>query len=186
MDRFSKCCSIIFHFYGGTWICDNTAQEMVPLKMKNNCSGNGTPKMKKSTTNKAKRKMFGLKIKMFLSSRHSCRRNRAPGLGVGLLPDGWIQPRLGCGVGIPCLRHAGPAPQVSGAVGFASFPEIEFLNGSVEVSGHKLESSQARVFVWFSTLIFRSPKCYSWVDSIVMFCGFLKPEKSMFFFKIRQ
>ncbi len=34
-------------------------------------------------------------------------------------------------------------------------PVMEFLNGFlVEVSGHKLESSQTRVFVWFSNLIF--------------------------------
>jgi hypothetical protein len=32
---------------------------------------------------------------------------------------------------------------------------MELLNGIfIEVSGHKLESSQTRVFVWFSTLIF--------------------------------
>jgi hypothetical protein len=37
----------------------------------------------------------------------------------------------------------------------ATVPEMEFLNAIlVEVSGHKLESSQTRVFVWFSTLIF--------------------------------
>ncbi len=36
-----------------------------------------------------------------------------------------------------------------------SSPKMEFLNGifSIEVSGHELESSQARVFVWFSILI---------------------------------
>jgi hypothetical protein len=34
-------------------------------------------------------------------------------------------------------------------------PETEFLNIIlVEVSGHKLKSSQTRVFVWFSTLVF--------------------------------
>ncbi len=35
-------------------------------------------------------------------------------------------------------------------------PEMEFLNNIVlvEVSGHKLESSQTRIFVWFCTLIF--------------------------------
>ncbi len=33
----------------------------------------------------------------------------------------------------------------------------------VEVSGHKLESSKTRVFVWFSTLVFHSTKCYSWI-----------------------
>jgi hypothetical protein len=33
--------------------------------------------------------------------------------------------------------------------------EMEFLNGIlVEVSGHKLEPSQTKVFVWLSTLIF--------------------------------
>ncbi len=32
-----------------------------------------------------------------------------------------------------------------------TYPEMEFL---VEVSRHKLESSQAQVFVWFSTPIF--------------------------------
>jgi hypothetical protein len=33
---------------------------------------------------------------------------------------------------------------------------MEFLNGIlVKVSGHELESSQSRVFVWFSTLIFQ-------------------------------
>jgi hypothetical protein len=37
----------------------------------------------------------------------------------------------------------------------------------VEVSGHKLESSQTRVFVWISTLtvFFRSTDCYSWKES---------------------
>ncbi len=35
----------------------------------------------------------------------------------------------------------------------------------VEVSRHKLESSQTRVFVRFSTLVFCSKKCYSWIDS---------------------
>jgi hypothetical protein len=49
-----------------------------------------------------------------------------------------------------------------GLVRYQSFArilhEMAFL---VEVSGHKLESSQARVFVWFSTLIFSSTKCYS-------------------------
>ncbi len=35
-------------------------------------------------------------------------------------------------------------------------PEMDFLNAAtlVEVSGHKLESSQTRVSVWFSTPIF--------------------------------
>ncbi len=48
-----------------------------------------------------------------------------------------------------------------------------------EVSGHKLESSQTRVFVWFSTVFFCSTKC-SWIDSSFfvsrIFCGVLKPE----------
>jgi hypothetical protein len=35
----------------------------------------------------------------------------------------------------------------------------------VEVSGYKLKSSLTQVFVWFSTLIIRSTKCYSWIDS---------------------
>ncbi len=43
---------------------------------------------------------------------------------------------------------------------------MEFLNGIfVEVSEHKLKSSQTRVFVWFSTLFFRSTKWYSYIDS---------------------
>ncbi len=35
----------------------------------------------------------------------------------------------------------------------------------VEVSEHKLDSCKTRVFVWFSTLFFRSTKCYSRIDS---------------------
>ncbi len=35
----------------------------------------------------------------------------------------------------------------------------------VEVSRHKLESSQTRFIVWFSTLIFLFTKRYSWIDS---------------------
>ncbi len=51
----------------------------------------------------------------------------------------------------------------------------------VEVFGHKLESSQTRVFVGFSTLILLSTKCFSQTDSSVLdsqiFLNvFLKPE----------
>jgi hypothetical protein len=59
----------------------------------------------------------------------------------------------------------------------------------VEVSGHKLESSQTRVFVWFSTLIFSFYKML-FMNRIELSCfadfskGFLKPEKSMGFFKM--
>ncbi len=35
----------------------------------------------------------------------------------------------------------------------------------VKVSGHKLESSQTRVFVWFLPSLFLSTKCFSWLDS---------------------
>ncbi len=41
----------------------------------------------------------------------------------------------------------------------------------VEVSRHELESSQTRVFIWFSTLIFRSTKCGSWKDSSFLVSG---------------
>ncbi len=44
--------------------------------------------------------------------------------------------------------------------------EMQFLNGIFSRGpGHKNLSSQARVFVWFSNLIFRPTKCYSWKDS---------------------
>ncbi len=57
----------------------------------------------------------------------------------------------------------------------------------VEVSGHKLESSQTRVFVWFSNLIFPFYKMLL-IDILecVLFSWFLKPEKSIVFVKIRQ
>ncbi len=47
----------------------------------------------------------------------------------------------------------------------ATQSEMGFLNAilvevSGQVSGHKLESSQTRVSVLFSTLILRSTKCY--------------------------
>jgi hypothetical protein len=60
-----------------------------------------------------------------------------------------------------------------------------------EVSGRKLESSQTRVLVWFSTLIFPFYKIlfmvrmkFSCFTDFLL--GFLKPEKGMVFFKIRQ
>jgi hypothetical protein len=42
----------------------------------------------------------------------------------------------------------------------------------VEISGRKLKSSQNRVFVWVSALIYRSTKCYSWTDSNILFWWF--------------
>ncbi len=58
----------------------------------------------------------------------------------------------------------------------------------VEVSGHKLESSQARVLIRFSTLIF--PLYKMLFMNIVELRGFFvrifKPEKSIVIFKNRQ
>ncbi len=47
--------------------------------------------------------------------------------------------------------------------GLNNTSKVEFLKGSlVEVFGHKLESSQAQVFVWLSIPAFLcSTKCYS-------------------------
>ncbi len=43
---------------------------------------------------------------------------------------------------------------------------MEFLNGIfIEVSGHKLESSQIRVFDWFFILIFPFYEMLTWIDS---------------------
>ncbi len=81
----------------------------------------------------------------------------------------------------------------------------------VEVSGHKLESSQTGVFFWFSTLIFSFYKILfmktrvSWFSTLIFpfhkmlfmnkfefscfadfLLGILKPEKNMVFFKTRQ
>jgi hypothetical protein len=69
---------------------------------------------------------------------------------------------------------------------------MEFLNDIfAEVSEYKLEYSQARDLVWFSTFIFSFYKMlfmhrleFSCLADFLL--GFLKPEKSMFFFKIRQ
>jgi len=68
---------------------------------------------------------------------------------------------------------------------------MEFLNGIlVEVSGLKLDSSQAQVFVWFSSLILQFYIMLFMYRLVFLFCGFsvrvLKPEKSMVFFEIRQ
>jgi hypothetical protein len=61
----------------------------------------------------------------------------------------------------------------------------------VEVSGHKLVSSQTPVFVWFSTLIFpfynmlfMNRLQFFWFRGF--FVRFLKPKKNKVFFKIRQ
>ncbi len=52
------------------------------------------------------------------------------------------------------------------------FPELS-VDGILE-RHFKLEFSQTRVFVWMSTLIFPSTKCYSWIDSsflvLLIFC----------------
>jgi hypothetical protein len=60
----------------------------------------------------------------------------------------------------------------------------------VEVSEHKLEYSQARVFVWFSTLfpfykmlLMKRLEFSCFADFVY---GFLKPEKSLVFLKISQ
>ncbi len=55
-----------------------------------------------------------------------------------------------------------------------------------EVSGHKLESSQTQVFVWFSILIFCPTIIYSKKDLRflvwrIFLQGFLKPEKNIVF-----
>ncbi len=69
------------------------------------------------------------------------------------------------------------------------FPDMEFLNNIlVEVSGHKLDSSQTRLYVWFSTLIFHFTKCFSLIDSSFadFLSGFFKPERIMVLLKILQ
>jgi len=61
---------------------------------------------------------------------------------------------------------------------------------SVEASGDKLESSQTRVFVWFSTIVYPFYESYSWIDLSFLvsriFGRVLKPKKSVVFFKIRH
>jgi hypothetical protein len=57
----------------------------------------------------------------------------------------------------------------------------------LEASRHKLESSQAWVFVWFSPLI--STRCYSWIDSSflyswIFFACIFKTRAESGFFKI--
>jgi hypothetical protein len=60
----------------------------------------------------------------------------------------------------------------------AANTEMEFWIFLVEVSGHKLESCQTPVFVWFSTFLFLFyKKCNT---QVFLFRGFLKPEKSGF------
>jgi hypothetical protein len=56
---------------------------------------------------------------------------------------------------VPAAANVPAIVDFSANAGFPTFTgahaEMEFLNGIlIEVSGHKLESSQTRVFIWFS------------------------------------
>ncbi len=79
----------------------------------------------------------------------------------------WPQWRRYCKAGsynlCPDIRFAATPPVHGSLVRSAHF-EMEFLN-SILSRGFWALTWVLSIFVWFSTLIFRSAKCYSWIDS---------------------